>query len=356
MSIGKRIALIFALALLLRGLVALGADSALEHLIQATVANTGLVEATVLSQSSLLTAAREDTGEEEVLYEFRYTGEEEDDLPHATPVPVPSEPPAPAEPLPALTLTGTEGQRTAAGIYVRNHTTYDIDVETLLAEPLSFDPASGGQPTVLILHTHGTESFQPCADYWYDNAYNFRTLDSNLNITRIGREMTEIFEARGIRVLHNQDIFDYPSFRGSYGRSLMAAEQYLAAHPEIQIVFDIHRDAIMDSAGNYVRTMAEIEGTDSAQVMLVVGTDHAGLHHPYWQRNLQFALRLQRAMVDLHPTFARPLALREERFNAHLTPGSVLVEIGTCGNTLQEALTASRLFAQLASDVILAGS
>ncbi|MCL2368561.1 MAG: stage II sporulation protein P, partial [Oscillospiraceae bacterium] len=137
------------------------------------------------------------------------------------------------------------------------------------------------------------------------------------------------------------------------GRSLAAARRYLERYPEIQIILDLHRDAIMDNAGNYIRTLADIEGVTSAQVMLVVGTDHAGLEHPNWRGNLQFALRLQAEMVARYPTFARPMSLREERFNAHLAPGAVLVEIGTCANTLQEALTAGRIFAEIAADVIL---
>jgi hypothetical protein len=36
-----------------------------------------------------------------------------------------------------------------------------------------------------------------------------------------------------------------------------------------------------------------------------------------------------------------------------MTAGSMLVEVGTCGNTLQEALTAGRLFANALADMLL---
>ncbi|MCL2842976.1 MAG: stage II sporulation protein P [Oscillospiraceae bacterium] len=358
MRLFKGATLILILALLLRGLAALGVDAALETLIQTAVADTTLVEAAVFSQSSLLTATA-GTEVVEAWYGFYDTGDPDDESEAEVDTPtLPPEltdyPPQPA-PLPTITFTGDDSQNAAAGIYIRNHTTYDIDVESLLAAPLPIAFSPEEPPTVLILHTHGTESFEPEGYDWYDNTDNYRTLDRNLNITRVGREMTAILEDRGIQVLHNQDIFDYPSFRGSYGRSLAKAQQYIAAHPNIQIIFDIHRDAILDAAGSYIRTLADIEGKNSAQIMLVVGTDHAGLYHPGWRDNLAFALRLQRAMVDFHPGFARPLDLREERFNAHLAPGAVLVEIGTCGNTLQEALTAGRLFAEIVADVLLGG-
>lgn len=381
MRIFKGVTLILAMALLLRGLVALGVDAALENLIQTAVADTRLVEAAVLSQSSLLTATaiamveteaeteaetEEETETEteaeeeavEVLYELRYTGESDDEPEPDTPELPPIEPPDyPSQPvqLPTITFAGDDDENVTDGIYIRNHTTYDIDVEALLQTPLPIAISPAEPPTVLILHTHGTESFEPDEEDWYENTHNYRTTDMELNITRVGREIAGILEDRGIRVVHSQKLFDYPSFRGSYGRSLAATQQYLADHPEIQIVFDIHRDAIIDAAGHYVRTLANIDGTDSAQVMLVVGTDHAGLAHPGWRDNLGFALRLQREMVNLHPNFARPLDLREERFNAHLAPGAVLVEIGTCGNTLQEALVAGRLFAELVADVLLDG-
>ena len=352
-KIGKRLALIIALALLLRGLVALGVDTALEGMLQTAMADESLVESAVRSQSPWLTATAEIRPEAEI------ETDTPSDEPYDTTPPETAEPPVPAPPVyrlepPTVTFRGDEDSPNAAGVYLRNRTTYEVDVEALLNEPLSFDPAADG-PTVLILHTHGTESFEPDGDDWYDNVNHFRTTDRNLNITRVGREIAAVFEARGIRVVHSLEFHDYPSFRGSYGRSLATAQRYLEAYPEIQIVFDIHRDAIRNASGQYVRTMAEIAGEESAQVMLVVGTDHAGLYHPGWRENLGFALRLQAAMVAFEPTFARPLSLREERFNAHLAPGAVLVEIGTCANTLQEALTAGRIFAALAADVILGG-
>lgn len=355
----KRIALIAALALLFQGLGALGADAALEGLLQAAMEDEALVEATVLRQSSLLSAAsvRSEPSPAPALYEPCSADEKSvaPDAPvsEASVSPLPFYRPGRTERLPTLSLRSEEiPTPSAAGIYVRNRTTYEIDIEALLAEPLPFE-FGNAPPAVLILHTHGTESFEPDGDDWYENVDHYRTTDRTLNITRVGREVAAVFEARGIRVIHSQEFHDYPAFRGSYGRSLATAQRYLEAHPEIQIIIDIHRDAIRDTSGQYVRTVADIEGMESAQIMLVVGTDHAGLSHPHWRDNLAFALRLQAAMVARYPSLARPLSLREERFNAHLAPGAILVEIGTCANTLQEALTASRLFADIAADVIL---
>ncbi|MCL2569377.1 MAG: stage II sporulation protein P [Oscillospiraceae bacterium] len=362
MRIWKRIALILALALLFRGLVALGVDAALEGLIQTAMGDETVVEAAVLSQSSLLTASAsvviEDEAPDTLLYEPASSTPDAPEEGAVASAPdlvevLPIYRPSSIDRLPTMTFRGDERTPSSEGVYLRNSTTYAVDIEAMLQEPLGFNPRGGEVPTVLILHTHGTESFEPDGYDWYDNVDNYRTTDRNLNITRVGREIAAIFEARGIRVIHSEEFHDYPAFRGSYGRSLLTAEHYLTMYPEIQVIFDIHRDAIINASGQYVRTMAAIEGIESAQIMLVVGTDHAGLYHPGWRDNLRFALRLQAAMVEYHPTFARPMSLREERFNAHVRPGAVLVEVGTCANTLQEALTASRIFAEIAADVIL---
>jgi len=360
MKLQKWIALLIVLGLLLRGLVALGADATFDALIQAALGDGDRLEAAVLSQSSLLMAtAAPPISETEPEEPLEAPVTEEPPPPEEEPEPLSAYIPAMPDlwytpPVTDPRRSNLDPRQQAAQIYTRNSTTYSIDIAELLTEPLSFDPGAGG-PTVLILHTHGTEAFTPDGDDWYDNTDNYRTTDKRLNVIRIGEEIAGIFESRGIAVLHDRQLHDYPSFRGSYGRSLTAAEWYLARYPEIQVIIDVHRDAVPDGNGGFVRTTVDIDGVSSAQVMLVVGTDHAGLYHPNWRENLKFALRIHAAVAELHPYLMRPLRLREERFNAHLAPGAILVEIGTCANTLQEALLAARLFAASAADVILAG-
>ena len=86
--------------------------------------------------------------------------------------------------------------------------------------------------------------------------------------------------------------------------------------------------------------------------MLVVGTAESGLSHPRWQENLHLALHLQERMNRMYPTLARPLSLVPERYNQHLTAGSFILEVGSSGNTLREALTAARLFGEAAGPLL----
>ena len=100
------------------------------------------------------------------------------------------------------------------------------------------------------------------------------------------------------------------------------------------------------------KTMAEEEGTVASQVMLLVGSDESGLEHPNWRSNLSLALYLQQAAATAHPTLMRPVSLVPQRYNQQLTGGSLILEVGCSGNTLQEALAAIRLFGNAAGPAL----
>ena len=130
-------------------------------------------------------------------------------------------------------------------------------------------------------------------------------------------------------------------------------EAYLAQYPTIKLVLDVHRDALVGSDGTVYKAVTAIDGTKTAQVMLVVGSDAGGGEHPNWEENLALAAKLQKGLDTLYPTLARPMALRQSVYNQNLLPGSLLVEVGSHGNSLQEALAGARAFARAAGAVFL---
>jgi len=123
-------------------------------------------------------------------------------------------------------------------------------------------------------------------------------------------------------------------------------EAYLAAYPSIRVVIDLHRDALGDEQVVY-RTLADIDGLEAAQLMFVMGTD-VNLDHPLWRENLKLALTLQDLVQSRYPTLMRPTVLCDYRYNQQFLPGCLLLEVGTCGNTLEEAITAVQLFGSIA--------
>jgi stage II sporulation protein P len=165
---------------------------------------------------------------------------------------------------------------------------------------------------------------------------------------RIGDEIAARLEGMGLTVLHDRNIYDYPTYSGSYGRTLRAIERIIKDHPSIQVVFDIHRDSITARDGTMYKTVCDSPYGKTAQMMFVVGTNGTGLPHDGWRDNLAFAAQIQSRILALCPTAMRPIHLRRERFNQHATPGSLILEVGTAANSLTEALRAANLFCDAA--------
>jgi len=224
------------------------------------------------------------------------------------------------------------------------------DLEALLEKPLTWD-LTGGETTVLILHTHATESYTKQGEDYLESAA-FRTLDEDYNMVSIGQRVAQLLREAGITVLHDRTLHDYPSYNGSYNHARASTIQLLQEHPGILLILDLHRDASGD-LNNQFRPVVQVDGQSTAQIMLVMGTNAAGLTHPQWEENLSLALKLQAQLERQAPGITRPLSLRSQRFNQDLSPGALLIEMGAAGNTHAEALRAAQ---QLAEAIIaLAG-
>ncbi|MDR1131762.1 MAG: stage II sporulation protein P [Oscillospiraceae bacterium] len=238
----------------------------------------------------------------------------------------------------------------AGGMVLTNSTSYEPDLSALLAAGSAVRLSPDG-PQILIIHTHGSEAYTPGLTDSYELTDNYRTEDPAYSVIRVGDELAACLESYGLRVIHDREIYDYPSYTGSYGRSEQAVKKYLEQYPSVSVVLDVHRDAIGDGDVVY-KTVAEAGGKPCSQVMLLAGTGENGLEHPNWKENLKFALFLQSAIVKKHPSLARPIALKKERYNQHLSTGSLILEVGSSGNTLEEALNAVRLFADAAAPAL----
>ena len=272
---------------------------------------------------------------------------EETGYPTGTPLDTPAPESSTAPVMPTIIPTTISG-----GLSIKNTSGYDIDIDSVLSAgcPIRLET---GKPQILIIHTHSSEAYSPAGLDKYDDLGTNRTLDQNLNVIRIGKELAKIFEDCGLNVIHDTQVFDYPSYTGSYNRSCEAVEKYLADYPSIKIVIDLHRDALCSDTVTYKTTATE-QGVCASQVMLFVGSDASGLEHPNWRQNLSLALYLQNAVCQSYPSLMRPITLTKYRYNQHLSPGSMIIEVGSNGNALQEALAAIRLFGKAAGPAIAA--
>ncbi len=225
------------------------------------------------------------------------------------------------------------------GIYLLNETGRDIDVEALSASPLPEALRLYGteEPEVLILHTHGTESYIDTGS---------RSTDTEKNVVRVGDELAKVLEAYGISVLHSRTMHDEYSYITAYKSSKTEAQKLLASYPSVKYVIDLHRDALPKDGGARIKCVSDIHGTAAAQMMLVIGSDAGGGNHPNYTENLAAASRLQAEMNREFPTLMRPINLRSAVFNQDICRGAMILEVGCSDNTLEEALCAVRCFAK----------
>ena len=232
----------------------------------------------------------------------------------------------------------------AEGIKFKNGSGLKYDKADLIQKPLQWD-LTAAKPTVLILHTHTTESYTKVTGEVYEETAAFRTLDEGYNMISVGDHLAGLLENGGVTVIHDRELHDYPSYNGSYNHARKSIQRHLKENPSICLVLDLHRDASGD-VKNQMRTKATVNGQSSAQIMFVVGTNGTGLKHPNWKENLALALKLQAQMERICAGICRNINLRGQRFNQDTSPGALLVEVGAAGNTREEALRAIEVLAQ----------
>lgn len=291
------------------------------------------------------------------------TSGETQTVPPPPDVPIPEEPTEPEAPLlfadngvtaKTLVPTSPDGYVVAGDVYISNRTDHILDASEFNGTfAAALAPEEG--PQILIVHTHGSESYTMPPGQEYVPSGDCRTLDNTCNVVRVGDELAKILEEAGFQVLHDTTLHDYPEYSGAYGRSLKTIEEYLEQYPTISFVLDVHRDAISDGDGSPYKVVSAVDGVNAAQMSFVIGTDGGGLEHPLWWENLKLAVTLQQHLANSYPTLMRPITVRNSRYNQHVTPGSLLVEMGAAGNSLDEALFSARLLGQAIAEVIGGG-
>ena len=210
-------------------------------------------------------------------------------------------------------------------------------LEPLLLQKLDWQLDSG-EPTVLIVHTHATESYTRQPGENYVQSGDYRTENEAFNMLAVGDALAALLRSHGVVVLHDRQQHDAVSYNAAYSNARKSVEAYLAQYPSIRMVLDLHRDAALNADGSQYATSATVNGEETAQLMLVAGCDPAGGQHPGWRDNLALALKLQVLLERENPGITRRTLLRGYVYNQDLCSGMLIVEVGTAGNSLEEAL------------------
>ena len=228
-------------------------------------------------------------------------------------------------------------------VKIKNQTDYTLS-EEMLTPDISIE-----NKNVLLFHTHTCESYTSSEQYQYDSNGNFRTTDLNYTVARVGTELTNYLNNNNYNVLHDTTYHDYPSYTGSYTRSLQTVENILQKTPS-DIIFDIHRDAV-GSRSDYAPTV-RINDDYAAQIMFVIGTNDGGLWHPNWNQNLKFAIKIQEKAEEKYPGLFKPIMLTKSRYNQHAGKFASIIEVGATGNTLEQCLTSMKYLADIINEVV----
>lgn len=233
-------------------------------------------------------------------------------------------------------------------IEITNETRYNIDIEKLRNEPL--EKKFKKDTKILIYHTHTNESYISSIKDLNNMSILPRSGNEEINVIRVGKELKNNLLDMNISAIHDKKYHNLQTDKGAYAKSYNTVIEHIKNEPNIDITLDLHRDGISDK--KKLRLVTDIDNKKVAKIMFVVGTNASGLDHPKWQENLKFALRLQEKLIKYNTNLVKPIYICKNRYNQNLTNGSLIVEIGGDGNTIEESIESTKYLSRAVSEVI----
>lgn len=200
-----------------------------------------------------------------------------------------------------------------------------------------------------IFHTHNRESFLPLLPQAKEANQAF---SKDKNITQLGQRLGQKLEEKGIKTMVDtsdiQGILkkrDMQYFQ-SYAVSREVVVEALQKNKEVQLVFDLHRDAARKNV-----TTTTINGIDYARSYFVIGTGH-----PSFAKNLKLAEKLHYMIEKKYEGLSRGVFEKERSrsnngiYNQDLSANTLLIEIGGVDNTLDELNRTVDILAEVISE------
>ncbi len=256
------------------------------------------------------------------------------------------------EKFPVKEMTITRGDISYQNIQVKNASSFELDIKKELDGNLGFKLEKTDQPQVLIYHTHTCESFLTYDTGYYYESFYPRSKDKSKNVCAVGEEITKQLNNAGIKTIHDTTLHDDPSYSGAYYRSTDTVEQYLKKYPSIKVVLDIHRDGI-GTENQRSKPVFSANGKKAAQIMILAGYNYDNDESfKDWEYNLRFALKLQEKAQQMYPDMTRPLYLGDFMYNMNINSGSLLIEIGSDSNTIEEVRYSGYLLGNVISELL----
>ena len=201
------------------------------------------------------------------------------------------------------------------------------------------------EPTILIYHTHTTEAYTQTEQNPYRESGEWRTQDDSKNVVAVGEALKTILETEyGFTVLHDTTDHEPPKLSSAYERSLVTMQQYKAKYPSLVLFLDLHRDAY--SGADAPTDFLVINGVETARLMFVVGKGEQYEEKPYYEADFALAASITAHLNTIDEKLCRPIRVKTGRYNQHVAPYCLLVEVGHNANTLEQALAAMPYLAE----------
>lgn len=222
-----------------------------------------------------------------------------------------------------------------------------LNVHRLMEQDMTVDK-NAKVPQILIFHTHSMEGYADSGEG-----------EENTGIMGVGEKLADILRERyGYNVLHHEGRYDVDGRNDAYTNALPEIAGILEDNPSIEVVIDLHRDEMPEGK----RLVMDVDGKPTARFMFFNGlsrTKKTGdidyLYNKNLDKNLAFSFQMQLKAAEYYPGLTRKIYLKGYRYNMHLAPKYLLIELGAQNNTLEEAMNACEPLAHVL-DMVLSGT
>lgn len=202
-----------------------------------------------------------------------------------------------------------------------------------------------GKPVVAVYHTHTAESFIPSSGVAHSPGGKIG------EIAEVGDALIQTLAKQGISGIQDTTIHDYPSFMKAYSASEVTVKRILQEQPSLQMIFDIHRDA--DKRENVIAT---VNGETVAKISILVAKGQADLPQPHWKENYALAKLIDEKCNEKYPGLSKGIIFDEWRYNQHLHPHALLLEVGSQETSKEEAIRSMEMLGDVIAEILQGNS
>lgn len=241
----------------------------------------------------------------------------------------------------ALAILPCDLSAWALGNLYDNQTHYDIDS----LSPRALEVLHKDTVTVLVINTHPYEAYSEDGAFEYKDGSYVNAGTGKNSVAAVADAFIDALAERGIQAAYVE--LSTTSSLHSYAAAYEALETALAEYPDVRYVVDIHRDILLDDDGNMLRPVTAGEAGTMAQMRLVIGTDADGASYEDWEKGASATLALAERLAASYPSLLMPTEISRSRLNQHLPVTVFTAEIGTCGNSVEEAIRTAQAFGEV---------